>query len=77
MREEEEKKRIERGERREKREERREKKKGKRKNECRHFILSGLLFILMFVGPWARLCLGSSLGLEPITLCGLFILSSL
>ena len=44
---------------------------------CRRFILSELLFVLIIVEPWIRLCLGSSLGLEPITLCGLFILSSL
>ena len=36
-----------------------------------------LFRILTFVGLWARLCQGSSLGLEPISLCCLFILSSL
>ena len=34
-------------------------------------------FVLMFIGLWVRLCQGSSLGLEPIPLCFLFILSSL
>ena len=37
----------------------------------------GYFFILIFIGPWARLCQSSSLGLEPILLCCLFILSSL
>ena len=36
---------------------------------CRRLILSGLLF---FFRPWARLRLGSSLGLEPILLGCLF-----
>ena len=49
-----------------------------KRGSCRRPILSGLLvFVLIFVGPWARLCQGSSLGLEPISLYGLFILSSL
>ena len=40
-------------------------------------ILFRLFFVLMFVGIWTRLCQGSSLGLEPIPLFRLFILSSL
>ena len=45
---------------------------------CRCPILSRLLFFRFnFVGPWARLCQGSSLGLEPIPFCCLFILSVL
>ena len=41
------------------------------------YFVQATCFVLMFVGPWARLCQGSSLDLEPIMLCGLFILWSL
>ena len=48
------------------------------KELCRRHILSELLCSILFViGLRAHLCQGSSLGLEPIPLCYLFILSSL
>ena len=48
-----------------------------KRGSYRHPILSRLLFVLIFVGPWDRLCQGLSLGLESISLCCLFILSNL
>ena len=48
-----------------------------KRGSCRCPILSGLLFVfLIFVEPWAHLCQGSSLGIEPIPLCCLSYLLS-
>ena len=41
-----------------------------------HFVRA-TCFVLILFGLWTRLCQDSSLGLEPILLCYLFILSSL
>ena len=48
-----------------------------KRGSCRHPFCPGYYFIFVLIGPRAHLCQDSSLSLEPISLCCLFILLSL